>query len=206
MGIRLLLFNHRNEYFYKKMFLSSCLSLSLCLVNFHSAGTNVNWSDTSTNKKIVYAYLSALKNFDHAKMKTFIHPSMLFPDSKMKGYRAFEKEMRTVWIYTILKANEDSVFAEETEDNIFYDCLGVGARYQEYCYVLKDGLIFLTIQINMHHIHGEYKAAYARFLNWLLKSPAKNDSLLLRNEDLIFDGESAIRMKPWLQQWKRLNE
>ena len=169
-------------------------------------GTALDYADTTANKKIIAAYLSALKNFDHQKMKSFNHPSMPFSDNAMKGFRDFERNTGTKWHYRIVKANEDSVFAEEKEENLFYDCLGIGERTQVYCYLLKDGLIFQTIQISMHHLHGEYKPAYARFLSWLQSSPAKDDSLLLKNNNLVFDGNSAVRMKPWLMRWKQLNK
>jgi len=162
-----------------------------------------DFADTNANKKIVIAYLNALKNFDHLKMKSFIDSSMPFPDKTMKGYRDFEKNMDTRWQYRVLRANGDSVFAEEKEENMLYDCLGVGERVQVYCYLVKDSLIFNTVQISMHHLHGEYKPAYTRFLNWLKGTDAKNDSLLLQNNALIFDGESAVRMKPWLRKWKK---
>ncbi len=169
-----------------------------------SFNAGVSFFDTTTNKKIVSAYLSALKNFDHQKMKTFIHSSMSFPDKTMQGYRDFEKNMDTKWSYTIIRANEDSVFAEENEDNIFYDCLGVGERLQTYCYLLKDGLIFQTVQISMHHLHGEYRPALTKFISWLQNTDAGDDSLLLKNNNLVFDSTSAIRMKPWLIRWKKL--
>ena len=191
------------SYIYILHFLNFIISISS---QTKAEAAVLSFADTTANKKVVTAYLSALENFDHQKMKSFYHPSMTFSDKAMKGFRDFEKNTDTKWQYKILRADEDSVFAEEKEDNIFYDCLGVGERTQVYCYLLKDDLIFQTIQISMQHQYGEYKPAYARFLHWLQDSPAKQDSLLMKNNSLIFDSASAIRIKPWLMRWKELNK
>jgi len=177
--------------------------LLMCLVPLSRLCSQA--ADGELNKKIIAGYLHALKTFDHEATRTYNHPSKPFAEEKMKGYRDFEKNTNTRWRFRIVRSSKDSVFVYERESNLFYDALGVGERVQLYCYILKDGLIYQTARINMHHRKGEYRPAYARFLAWMQQSGAQKDTSLIKNDDLVFDGSSAIKMKPWLRKWRKLN-
>jgi hypothetical protein len=186
------------------MILLTCVFVPISIWNVF--GQQGHAYDTVANKAIISKYLYALKTFDHERMKIFNHFERPWRDSLMRVYREFERKTYTKWTFKILRANRDSVFVVEKEASLFYDCLGIGTRTSIDCYILKDRLIKGDITISMHHEHGEYKQAKANFIKWLMGTTAKNDPLIINGEDLVYNGASAVKLKPWLLKWRKMNK
>ena len=182
----------------------SCYSISLQNSNFSLFKKQLQKDPVYNNKEIVKAYLLALKRFDHLKMKSWLHPSMNYPDSLMKDYREFEKNMDTKWSYKILRLKDDSVFVRLSESNFFYDCLGVGNRIQNLVYVIKDHLIFNILTLSIYPSHDDYSKTINKFTHWLNESPFNENQTLLNNGNLVYNGRTALILKPLLKKWKKL--
>lgn len=147
---------------------------------------------------VVRGYLDALRSLDSAKMNGFLAERTANADM-----RAFERGTHTRWSWKIRSIDGGEVVVDETESNDFYDALGVGKRLQTCVFTVRDGKIVRSDVSGMRHVRGNYREAYARFLEWLKMQPDVDDSRLLRDGDLRFTAESARAIKPWLKKYAR---
>ena len=167
----------------------------------------------SDPREVVASYLDGLKALDQDRMDALCAPGMVSvgPDGSertvdresRRRMREFEREMHTSWTYRIEAVEGERVTVELFEHNDFYELLGVGRRAQEEVYVLHDGLIRRAETRSVRQEHGDYATEYARFKTWLMDTPAATDARIVRDGGLIFDAESAKRLRPWLERWKR---
>lgn len=146
---------------------------------------------------VVRGYLRALQALDSAGMNRYLENRTANPDM-----RAFEREMHTKWAWRIRSIEGSTVVADETEANDFYDALGLGKRFQTCVFTVQADKILQLDVSDIRHERGNYREAYASFLDWLKAQAGANDPRFLRNADLRFTGESARALKPWLKKYR----
>ena len=147
---------------------------------------------------VVRGYLLALQALDSMKMNQYLANPTANSDM-----RAFERGTHTKWTWKIHRIEGSEVVVDETESNAFYDALGVGKRFQTCVFTVRYGRIIRLDVSGMRHVRGNYRGAYAKFLEWLKSQPDANDPRLLQDGDLRFTAESARVMKPWLKRYVR---
>jgi ketosteroid isomerase-like protein len=168
-------------------------------------------------RQVVRGYLDALRDLDQDRMDAYCAPDLVWvgadgserkpPDpAAAREMRAFERGMNTVWTYRLLEVDGERISVEMTEQNDFYERLGVSRRTQREVYVVRQGRIHRMETKDMRHERGDYRTEYARFKEWLLSTPAASDPDLVRDGGLRFDATSAKRMRPWLEKWRRQHE
>jgi len=164
-------------------------------------------------REVVSGYLDALRALDQARMDSHCAPDVVSiaadgsqrrrDAAAARDMRDFERGMNTVWTYRIVCVDGERVTVDLSEQNDFYDRLGVGRRTQREVYVVRDGLVRRIETSDVRHERGDYRAEYARFKAWLLSTPATADARLVHEGGLRFDAESAKAMSPWLEKWSR---
>ncbi len=162
-------------------------------------------------KRVISSYLKALKSLNHDRMNQYWAEEVILrsPNGSertldrefMREMRDFEREMNTLWSYRIKQVAGERVTVEMMEKNDFYDLLGVGKRTQVEVYFVRGGRIYRSETSNITQENGEFGSSYERFKEWLSKSAAAQDGRIMREGHLIFDGESAKRLRPWLKLW-----
>jgi hypothetical protein len=152
-------------------------------------------------RDVVAHYLDALARLDAQRMAAFrvwTGPEL----ARQRAFRGFEREMRTRWSSRIVGADPDgTVRAFEQEANAFYDLLGVGTAAQITAYRVERGRIVNGTIEWRKNAAGDQRAATRRFVAWLNAQPGAADPVLVGEDGLVFDGQSARRMKPWLEAW-----
>ena len=159
---------------------------------------------------VVRAYLEALKALDAHTLESYwaddarvLRNGAWEPVSRGQAdMRDFERVMHTKWTYRIDSVSEEGVTAVMTEENDFYDALGVGKRTQVITYVVKDGKIVEIRPVSMQQEHGTYLDEYRRFRAWLQRQQAGNDPDIMRDGDFVFTSRSAEKMRPWLDRYR----
>lgn len=164
-------------------------------------------------QRVTMSYLKALAELDQDAMNGFLadRVTMGYADGEervldpqaAKNMRAFERGMKTRWSYRLKSVAGERVMVELTEGNEFYDLLGVGKRTQLETYFVRRGRIYRMQTTHVSHASGDFSTAYATFKTWLSQTPAATDARLTQDHaaTMIFDGESATAMRPWLQRW-----
>jgi limonene-1,2-epoxide hydrolase len=163
--------------------------------------------------RTVCPYLAALQDLDHDAMAARWAPAVVSVDARgesravdvraARDMRAFEREMRTRWLYTVDSVRADSVFVTMREANDFYDLLGVGTRTQSEVYIVSAGRISEMRTSAVTHPGGDFRPAYQGFRRWLVDTARVRDPDLVEDGGLRFTGRSAKRMRPWLERWRR---
>jgi len=163
-------------------------------------------------REVLLAYLGALEALDQEGMNRFLADEVTTrsPDGRertmdreyLRRMREFERAVETSWTHRILKVSGDRVTVELVEKNDFYDLLGVGDRSSVREYRVRRGRIDrMEVLQERHEDGGDYAATYERFKRWLSATPAGSDPRLMRDGRVLFNGESAPLMRPWLERW-----
>ena len=163
--------------------------------------------------RTVCPYLEALQELDHGRMAQRWAPDVVTVGAEgergtvdlpaAREMRAFERKMRTRWVYTVDSVRADSVFVTLLEANDFYDLLGVGTRTQGAVYVVTGGRIAEMRTRSVSHPQGEFGAVYRQFKHWLLDTAQVRDAVMVEGDGLRFTAASAGPMREWLERWRR---
>ena len=77
-------------------------------------------------------------------------------------------------------------------------------RTQTTIYFVRNGKIYrFEDGGNQRHEHGDYATRYASFKAWLTKTAAAQDNRIMQGQSVVFDGESAKLLRPWLVRWNK---
>lgn len=163
--------------------------------------------------RTVCPYLEALQELDHRRMAERWAPDVVSLSAggerdtvdrlAARDMRAFERKMRTRWVYDVDSVRADSVFVTLLEANDFYDLLGVGTRTQDEVYVVTGGRIGEMRTRSASHPQGEFGAVYRQFTRWVLDTAKVRDAAMVEEGGLRFTGASAGPMREWLERWRR---
>jgi hypothetical protein len=163
--------------------------------------------------RTVCPYLEALQELDHGRMAQRWAPDVVTVGADgergtvdlpaAREMRAFERKMRTRWVYTVDSVRADSVFVTLLEANDFYDLLGVGTRTQGAVYVVTGGRIAEMRTRSVSHPQGEFGAVYRQFKRWLLDTAQVRDAAMVKGDGLRFTAASAGPMREWVERWRR---
>lgn len=150
---------------------------------------------------ITTKYLEALSRLDDTAMAELSDWTPAERD-RARAFRAFERATHTRWTWRIVGREGNSVYAFETEDNEYYDLLGVGTSTQIAAYRVEGGRI-RAAETRFHiNASGNQAEVATRFKEWLVGQPGGNDPAVVQGGRLVFDETSARHMLPWLERWK----
>jgi hypothetical protein len=191
------------------------ICIALALSALLDAGAQANSLSRNAPRDVVTRYLKALQKLDQNEMDHLLADTVTLRNMDgdewtldrmySRDIRAFERAMKTRWSFRVRTAHGERVTVALTEANEFYDLLGVGTRTQVEHYFVRGGRIDRMETIDLSHESGDYSKVYESFKRWLSHTPAASDQRLTRDEGktLIFNGESAGAMRPWLQRWAK---
>jgi glyoxylase-like metal-dependent hydrolase (beta-lactamase superfamily II) len=124
-------------------------------------------------------------------------------DARLKTMLAWEGVMGASWGCRVLGFADGWLEAEITEQNRMYDALGVGTLFQ------RDGVRVAAGQIREGRTLAEWSTgleeeeAFGAFKDWVKRLRAEQRAGVMRDGSLIYDAESARRMRPLLDLWER---
>lgn len=170
-------------------------------------------STSPSPREVVTSYLKALKSMDHDGMERHRAEKVIQKNREgeeeildrefSRKMRDFEREMKTVWSYKIMDVTGEGVTVRLVESNDFYDSLGVGKRTQTVVYYVRDGKIYRDEDGGYQRDeHGDYRTRFMSFRAWLIKTPAAQDPQIMEGQSLVWDGQSAKALRPWLKRWR----
>ena len=147
-------------------------------------------------------YLQALAALDDSAMAALSDWTPAERD-RARAFRAFERATHTKWTWRIVGVEGVSVYVFETEDNDYYELLGVGTSAQIAVYAVADGRIKAS-ETRFHiNASGNPAEVATRFRQWLQAQPGGDDPAVVQDGRLRFDEASARHMVPWLERWKK---
>src|SRR5262249_49956672 len=117
---------------------------------------------------------------------------------RMRSMRAFERALHTQWALEIQHTDGSDVAAVLTEQNDLYNALGVGTCTQVVVYQVRNSRIARLATTRVGYSGRAFPEALADLEHWLSTQNAVSDDRLMRNGHLLFTGDSADRLVPWL--------
>lgn len=169
-------------------------------------------ASSDSAREVMLSYLAALEALDQERMNRLLADEVITrsPDGRerpmdrerLRKMRDFERSFGTSWTHRILEVSGEWVKVELLEKNDFYDLLGVGDRTSVREYRIRGGRIDrMEVLRERHEEDSDFAAVYERFKRWLSATPAGSDPRLMRDGRVLFDGESAPLLRPWLELW-----
>lgn len=152
---------------------------------------------------ITERYLEALVRFDHATMAQ-LREWPAEEQARLKAMRSFERATSSKWTWQIIAVRGAVVHVLETEDNTYYQLLGVGRATQIVAYRIGRGRI-VSAESEFHvNASGDQSTESRRFTSWMLAQPNGPDPEVVGDGGLRFAATSAPKLLKWLAQWKAI--
>lgn len=150
---------------------------------------------------VTITYLQALARLDAEAMQR-VRTLSAAEQARSQDNRDFERATHTKWTWRVIGLQGTAVHVLETEDNDFYELLGVGTATQIGVYHVDGNRILSAEIVYRTHANGDQRAAVARFIGWLARQSDGHDPVVVRNDELVFNGRSAKGMIALLRRWR----
>ena len=157
------------------------------------------------------AYISALNSHQIDRTLNFYAPGYIFRRlgqpvertmEELRHIREWETPMQARLEAEIVSVNGEWLTARVIETNLLYEALEVH-RPMVWTYRIRDGRLY---EANLTEIREEarpWPRARLEFEAWLTRRPVEETEGLLSDGRLMFTGEAARRLRPFLRQWRQ---
>jgi hypothetical protein len=203
----------RNQFFFGTMLLLCITWPVLARAEDMTPGNSLLSAEARAAAKVVRSYYEARDHFNLSKGMQLEAPDIVLIDEDgerhpgnpalLKDFMAYEKATHGHWHCRVLDFKDGWLEAEITEENDYYKYLGIGNRTEHERYRVADGKIHERWSISSKYSGRDQDSAYHEFKDWLQQVPERQTGVM-RDGHLVFDGESAKRMLPLLQEFSRL--
>jgi glyoxylase-like metal-dependent hydrolase (beta-lactamase superfamily II) len=124
-------------------------------------------------------------------------------DARLEPMIAWEGAMGGKWTCRVLGYADGWLEAEVSEQNRMYDALDVGAIVQRDRVRVEGGRIREGRTLAEWSTGRDEDDAFGEFKKWLAALPEERRAGLLRDGSLVYDGETARREQPLLEEWQK---
>jgi hypothetical protein len=163
--------------------------------------------------RVFNAWLEARKEFDFKKVRSLESDQFVFVemhgtrkpqnDDRLRDIIQWEAAIHTRWSGHPLSFRGDELKVALTETSDMSTILGIGSVVRYWTMRIQNGKLVET-RVNRVHCSGkDENEVFQQFAQWVSKQSPERQSGVLRDGQLIFDGESARRELILLQDWPR---
>jgi hypothetical protein len=187
----------------------SIISLPTILALFFIASPQQGTAEESFR-----AYVAAMNSHDVERAVSFYADDLVCKrkgekrecccqKKQLRAFREWEIPMEARFDYKVLQVSGDRITVEIVEFNRFHEALGVERPVTEE-YLFRDGLIREINTLNIRDAKRPLSEAIKEFEEWLAEKPSKQLAGLMKEGHLIYDGEAARKLLPFLEEWQQL--